>query len=273
MDYEYFDIHSHVTFKDYDQDLEEILSRMRDEKVGTITVGVDKATSEEAVRFAESHEGFFATIGLHPTDTTTETFAASDYKHLATHPKVVGVGECGLDFYRAKGDLAEEKKRQWREFEKQLEFALQYDLPLMIHCRPSKGTHDAYLELLPRLESEAKRSPKLRGNVHFFVGNLEIARRFYDIGFTTSFTGVITFARDYDDIVKYAPLDMLLTETDAPFASPEPFRGKRNEPSYVKYVVSALARIRGTDAEEVRRATVQNALRVFGPKSQELQAK
>ncbi len=261
---QYFDVHSHVTFKDYDQDLEEVLARMREEGVATITVGVDKKTSEEAVRFAEANENFYAIIGLHPTDTTTETFAASEWKLLAENPKVVGVGECGLDFFRAQGDIIEEKKRQWREFEKQMEFAISNDLPLMIHCRPSKGSMDAYLELLVRLESEAKRvGGKLRGNVHFFVGDVGIARRFYDIGFTTSFTGVLTFAREYDDVVRFAPLDMLLTETDSPFVAPVPFRGKRNEPLYVKYVVGAIAKIRGTEEEIVRRAVVANAGRVF----------
>ncbi|MBX9765376.1 TatD family hydrolase [Patescibacteria group bacterium] len=266
MDIQYFDIHSHVTFKDYDHDLEEVLARMREEGVATITVGVDKATSAEAVQFADAHENFYATIGLHPTDTITESFDSSLYGTMAESKKVVGVGECGIDFFRAQGDLIEEKKRQWREFEKQLEFAIAQNLPLMIHCRPSKGSMDAYLELLSRLESESKRAgEKLRGNVHFFVGDVDIARRFYDIGFTTSFTGVLTFAREYDEVVQFAPMDMLLTETDSPFVAPVPFRGKRNEPLYVKYVVQAIAKIRGAEEELVRRATVANAQRVFLP--------
>lgn len=261
---DYFDVHSHVTFKAYDQDLPEVLSRMEEERVHTITVGVDLATSREAVRFAEEHEGFYATIGLHPTDTVTETFDAKDYGELAKHPKTVGVGEFGLDFFRAEGDIAAEKKRQMQEFEKQLEFAIAHDLPLMLHCRPSKGSYDAYETVLDRLEDEFKRvGEKLRGNSHFFVGNVDVARRFYDIGFTTSFTGVITFAREYDDVVRFAPRDRILTETDSPFASPIPFRGKRNEPNYVKYVVETIARIRGAESEDIRRAVVANAERLF----------
>ncbi|MDE2079524.1 MAG: TatD family hydrolase [Patescibacteria group bacterium] len=260
----YFDIHSHVTFKDYDQDLTEVLARMEDEGVFTIGVGVDKASSEASVAFAEGKENFFASIGLHPTDTTTETFSESEYKALAANPKVVAVGECGIDYFRLEGDAAEEKKRQRREFEKQVAFAVKYDKALMIHGRPSRGTTDAYADILSVLEHEKKDAgDKLRGDVHFFVGTKDIAKRFYEIGFTTSFTGVLTFTHDYDEVVRYAPLDMLMTETDCPFVAPVPFRGRRNEPSYVKYVVEAIAGIRGEDIEAVREASVQNALRVF----------
>jgi TatD DNase family protein len=286
----YVDIHSHITFKDYDQDLEEVLQRMRDENVWTITVGVDKSTSEEAVKFGEGRIGFFTTIGLHPNNTDKETFSESEYKNLVSNPKVAGVGECGLDYYRLQrgnerdsslaipkqgkgessayyrlnGDVGAIKKRQAREFEKHIDFALKYDKPLMIHGRPSKGTVDTYIDMLGMLERKNKEAgEKLRGNIHFFVGTVDIARRFYNIGFSTSFTGVLTFTHNYDEVIKFAPLDMLLTETDAPYAAPMPFRGRRNEPSFVKYVVEAIARIRGADFEEVREATVQNATRIF----------
>ena len=262
----YFDIHSHVNFKDYDADLPEVLKRMEDEGVATITVGVNRKTSEEAVRFAEEHGGFYATLGLHPTDTRTETFAASAYKELAKSTKMVAIGECGIDYFRIEGDLVVEKKRQWREFEKQFEFAVSLGKPLMIHCRPSKGLQDSYLDMLSYLEPRAKENPKVCGNMHFFVGDLAVAKRFWAIGFTTSFTGVLTFAHDYDEVVRAAPLDMLLTETDSPFAAPAPFRGSRNEPAYVKYVVAAIARIRGEDEESVREAVLKNTERVFGLK-------
>lgn len=265
MSPDYFDIHSHVTFKGFDQDLPEVLARMEDERVHTITVGVDLKTSREAVQFAETHEGFYATLGLHPTDTVTETFEPKDYEGLAKHPKTVGIGECGIDYFRIEGDIAAEKKRQWADFEKQMYFAIENDKPLMIHCRPSKGTVDAYEEMADRLEVEFKTAgEKLRGNMHFFVGNRAVAERFYDIGFSTSFTGVVTFAREYDPIIEYAPRDLIMTETDSPFASPVPYRGKRNEPLYVKYVVEAIAKIRKEDSEDVRRYTVKNAERMFG---------
>ena len=260
----YFDIHSHVTFKDYAQDLPEVLARMEEGGVYTIGVGVDKKTSEEVVAFAQDKDNFFATIGLHPTDTVTETFSESDYAPLVSDPKVVAIGECGIDYFRIAGDIPVEKERQWAEFEKHVEFAIKYDKALMIHCRPSKGTVDAYEEMAEFLTAKKKEvGEKLRGNMHFFVGNVDVARKFYEIGLTTSFTGVLTFTHDYDDVVKFAPLDMIMTETDAPFASPVPFRGQRNEPSYVKYVVEAVARIRGISEALAGEAMVANARRVF----------
>ena len=259
MQYQYFDAHSHVTFKDYDQDLEEVLGRMRDEKVGTITVGVDLATSKEAVDFAEKQDGFFATIGLHPCDTPTEGFDEKAFEALVAHPKVVGIGECGLDYFRTQDPA--EKKRQREIFEAQIQFASTHLKPLMLHCRPSKGSMDAYEDVLDILEPL---KGQVAGNVHFFVGTVPVARRFYDLNFSTSFTGVITFAREYDEVVRFAPVDMLLTETDSPYAAPVPFRGKRNEPSYVRYVVAALAGITGLPEDKLKEQIVENAVRVFG---------
>lgn len=260
----YIDIHSHLFFKDYDQDLGEVLGRMEEHAVTTITVGTDFRTSTEAVRLAEQTLGMYATVGLHPTHAGEETFNETKYKELADSPKVVGVGECGLDYYRRDGNDKEVKETQIREFEKHMEFAISRNLPLMIHARPSKGTVDAYQDVAALIRSRQKTAgDTLRGNMHFFVGDVDTARTFYTLGFTTSFTGVVTFARDYDEVIRFAPLDMLLTETDAPFVAPEPFRGRRNEPAYVTYVVEALARIRGEDVERVRRSSVENAARVF----------
>lgn len=261
MNFRYFDAHSHVTFKDYDQDLEEVLGRMREHEVGTITVGVDAATSAEAITFAETHENFYATIGLHPCDTPTEGFDAPIYRSMVDHSKVVGIGECGLDYYRPENATPEDKARQKKTFEAQIHFAIKHIKPLMLHCRPSKGTMDAYGDVLDMLEPLRG---QVAGNVHFFVGNVDIARRFYNLNFSSSFTGVITFAREYDDVVRFAPVDMILTETDSPYASPLPFRGKRNEPSYVRYVVSALAGITRLPEEKLREQIVENAVRVFG---------
>ena len=263
----YFDAHSHVTFKEYDQDLDEVLKRMEEYEVGTITVGVDLATSQEAVDFAETRDNFYATIGLHPTDTAIEEFLAPSYETLVKHPKVVGIGECGLDYYRlqATGDSVQvEKQRQKKEFIKQLEFAAQYQKPLMLHVRPSKGTMDAYEDVFDILEAGSYNLAPYPGNVHFFVGNVDVARRFYDLNFTTSFTGVLTFAREYDEVVRFAPVDMLLTETDSPGVAPVPYRGQRNEPSYVRHVVEAIARITGLPEDKLAEQIVANARRVFG---------
>lgn len=260
----YIDIHSHLFFKDYDQDLDEVLKRMEDENVASITVGTSLDASRRALELSKQKPYLYATFGLHPTHVGEETFSEKAYDEFSAEPKVVGVGECGLDYFRKDGTDLEIRKAQIREFEKHMECAIKNDLPLMIHARPSKGSQDAYADIANIIQSRQKSAgEKLRGNMHFFVGNVDTARRFYNFGFTTSFTGVLTFTRDYDEVVRFAPLNMLMTETDAPFVAPEPFRGRRNEPVYVKYVVDAIARIRECESETVRQASVDNAHRVF----------
>jgi TatD DNase family protein len=247
-----------LTAKEYDQDLEAVLARMKEYGVGTITVGVDRATSEEAITFAEANENFYATVGLHPCDSPSEEFRVERFESLVKHPRVVAIGECGLDYYYTQDP--KEKERQRREFEAQIQFAIEHLKPLMLHCRSEKGTVDAYEDALAMLEPVRG---KVSGNVHFFTGTIDIARRFYDLNFSTSFNGVLTFAREYDEVVRFAPIDMLLTETDSPYAAPVPYRGKRNEPSYVRHVVTALATITGLPEDKLAEQVVANALRVF----------
>jgi TatD DNase family protein len=156
------------------------------------------------------------------------------------------------------------KLRQKELFDQHIRLAMELGKPLMIHARPSKGSMDAYEDVLVVLELIFKKYPgKISGNFHFFVGDLVVAKRVLDLGFTMSFDGPITFARDYDEVIKYIPLDMILSETDAPFAAPAPYRGKRNEPAYVEEIVKKIAEIRGEDFEKVRETLVQNAIRVF----------
>ncbi|MCI0619641.1 TatD family hydrolase [Candidatus Wolfebacteria bacterium] len=259
----YFDAHSHLNFKQYGADRDDVIARMQDEGVWTITVGTDTVTSREAVALAEGHEHLFATVGVHPTDWESG-FDADVFRIFAKNKKVVAVGECGLDYYRLKTGDQRQKTGQEELFESQIQLALEQDLPLMVHARPSAGTMDAYNDVVDTLTSYFNtHTSKLRGNVHFFVGDTDIAAKFLDMGFTLSFDGPITFTREYDEVVRYVPLDMLLAETDAPFAAPEPYRGKRNEPVYVKEIVRAIANIRKEDEEEVRRTLVENTLRVF----------
>jgi len=259
----YVDIHSHLQFPQYDQDRGEVLARMQEAGVWTITVGTDLTHSEEAVSFAHEHEGVFATVGLHPNSASEEQFDEDSYAKLVSDEKIVAVGECGLDYYRSDVRDANVKRRQHEQFEKQITFALAHNKPLMLHCRPSHGSMDAYEDVLAIL----KAFPKARGNTHFFVGTSKIAKGFLGLGFTLSFTGVLTFARDYDETVRYVPLESILVETDAPFAAPVPHRGKRNEPAYVAEVVKAVARIRGEKEEVVRAAVLDNAVRVFALES------
>ena len=158
----------------------------------------------------------------------------------------------------------ETEKFQKELFIKQIKFAIKYDKPLMLHIRPSKKSQDAYLEALDILISYKKEvGEKLRGNVHFFAGDVSIAQKFLDLGFTLSFTGVITFTHDYDEVIKYIPQDSLMSETDAPWVAPVPWRGKRNEPTYVIEVIKKMAEIRGEDFETLNNAIIQNFKRVF----------
>jgi TatD DNase family protein len=254
---DYFDVHSHIAYARYDNDRDAVLARMREKNIWTITVGTDKKESKEAVEYARKNEGIFATIGLHPADNTKESFDASWYGSLIADPKVVMVGECGLDYFHEKTD--EGKKRQKNEFEKQIEFAVAHDKPLMLHIRDA---HKDALEILSAKKKEY--GERLRGNAHFFTETPETAKSYYELGFTTSFPGVITFTHDYDDTVKYAPKDLILAETDSPYATPVPHRGKRNEPTYVIEVVEHIAKLRGEPLEEVKKQLVKNAFQLLG---------
>ncbi len=255
----YFDIHSHLNFSTFNSDREEVVKRMCDKSVWTISVGTDLETSKEVVELANKYDNIFATVGLHPDSHKGLTFVEDDYRELVRNKKVVAVGECGLDYFRIGSDESD-KKRQKENFERQIQFAIDNDLPLMLHFRPSGGAMDAYIDGIEILNSY---TDILRGNSHFFAGDLETAKRFLNIGFTLSFTGVITFAKSYDEIIKYAPLDMIMSETDAPFVAPVPHRGKRSEPVYVKEVVKHIAKIRKEDTEKVRKTLLNNAFKLF----------
>jgi TatD DNase family protein len=253
----YFDIHSHLNFADYEKDWDEVIGRLRETETHTIVVGTDFESSKKAVELAEQYPEIYACIGVHPVDNPSRVFDREKFEALVAHPKVVAVGECGLDFFHV--DKAQDFERQKTLFSAQIDFALAHNKPLMIHAR------DAYEELLVILEPlKQEKGEKLRGNIHFFAGNWVIAQRFLAIGFTLSFTGVITFASSYDEVIKQVPLDMIFSETDAPYVSPVPYRGGRNEPSYVKEVVKRIAQLKGLDEEVVRGALVNNALRMLG---------
>jgi TatD DNase family protein len=264
MNFDYFDVHAHVQDGAFDSDREAVFERMKEVKMAAITVGTDFDFSQKAVQLSEKYGFLWAAIGLHPTDNTKEVFDMGEYEKLARHEKVVAIGECGLDYFH-ETDL-EKRNQQAVLFREHLEIAKAVQKPLMIHCRPSKGSRDdAYLDLLKILdEVQFSLQDKALGNVHFFAGTWEVAHEFLKRGFTLSFTGVITFARDYDETIKKMPIEALLTETDCPYVAPAAYRGKRNEPVYVSEVVKKIAEIRGEPLEAVQAAVVENALRVFG---------
>lgn len=253
---EYIDIHSHLNFPNYDPDREEVIEKIKNQNIWTISVGTNALTSKQVVELAHLHENLFACVGVHPTDEVTSE-DLKQIEDLIKDKKVVAIGECGLDYYRSK-DVSETKKKQSEIFIWHIEQSLKTGKPLMIHCR------DAYVDTYTILESYKKEhGDKLKGNMHFFSGSVEIAKLFLSLDFTLSFAGPITFARNYDEAIRFAPLEMIMSETDAPFASPNPYRGRRNEPAYVTEIVQAISTIRGEPIEKVKKALVSNAFRVF----------
>jgi TatD DNase family protein len=247
---QYIDIHAHLNFPDYDEDRGEVIKNLAAKKIGVINVGTDRAFSEAVVKLAEENENTWAIIGMHPTE-TAEDFDYDFFKQLALKPKVVAIGECGLDYFRLKDEGDKEKQKQL--FREQIRLAKEVGKPLMLHIR------DSYEDVLEILHQE-QAGP---AHAHFFAGSWEIAQKFLDRGDTLSFTGVITFANNYDEVVKNAPLDRIMAETDAPFVAPAPYRGKRNEPAYVLEVYQKIAELKGLPLEGVRGVLVANAQRVF----------
>lgn len=246
----YIDIHAHLNFPEYDADRPAVIARTKEHGVGVINIGTDRKTSAEVIKLAEENENMWAAIGTHPHEVTTE-FDYDFFKSLAIHPKVVAIGECGLDYFKVEDE--EIKLKQQELFKQQIKLAKEAGKPLMLHIR------DTYDEVLKILEQEDA-GP---AHAHFFVGNQEMVKRFLDRGDTVSFTGVITFTHDYDEVVKNTPLDKIMTETDAPYVAPVPYRGKRNEPVHVVEVVRTIANLKNLPIEEVRKNTLANARRVF----------
>ena len=265
---QFFDIHAHINDSRFNEDRNDVLARMREHGVFAIVVGTDYQSSQEAVNIASFADGgVYASIGVHPIDDRNEKFREPFFAEIATSARVVAVGECGLDYSRLGDteDITVEKERQKKLFEEQIDFALAKNLPLMIHCRDSnKALADANKDVLAILRKKKNmEGERLRGNIHFFSQTIEIAREYFALDFTISITGVITFSNEYDEVVRLSPLDKIMSETDCPYVSPAPYRGKRNEPIFVEEVVKKIAKLRNEDFETVRSALVQNALRTF----------
>lgn len=275
MTFTYIDVHTHLNLSAYDADRDVVETNTLAEGVAHINVGTQKDTSAKAVELAEKYDGVYASVGVHPVHTSKsyhdpqelgeggkgfvsrgEVFDSAYYRTLAQHEKVVAIGECGLDYFRVE---KETKVVQEEAFIAQIALANELEKPLMLHIRPSDGQMDAYEDAIAILKREAK----VLGNVHFFAGTYEVAKQFWEMGYTTSFTGVITFASQYDEVVQKAPLEMLHAETDAPYVTPKPFRGQRNEPRHVREVYQRIAILRGEDEEMVRCTLLKNAERIF----------
>ena len=244
-----FDSHCHLHFPQFDADRAAVLERMRQADMGAVLIGTDLATSRVALALAQEHDFLWASVGLHPNDNKDEHFDISKYEELAQDPKVVAIGECGLDYFRAvKTDGQKER------FLQHIALAEKVGKPLVVHCREA---HDDLLEILQ------EQKPAVPVIIHFFTGSGELAQKYLDLGCYLSFPGPITYTTMYDDSIRVCPLDKMFIETDAPYAAPVPNRGKRNEPIFVEQVAAKIAQIKGLTIEEVAAQTAHNAVAVF----------
>ncbi len=251
-----FDAHCHLQMPQFDADREEVIGRMREKGMDGVIPGVDYATSRAAIELAEKYDFLWAAVGLHPNDNLNEEFDKEKYLELAKNPKVVAIGECGLDYFRS-GGTPEEKAAQKKRFEAQIELAIEVKKPLIIHGR---NAHDDMLEILGKY---LKEYPNLKAVIHFATMTGELAEKYLSLGCYLSFPGPITYTDMYDDSIRVASLDRLLSETDSPFAAPVPNRGKRNEPIYVEEIVKKMAQIKGISAELLNEQIVKNAQTAF----------
>ncbi len=257
------DTHAHLDFRQFDPDRQKVLRRALDAGVGAIlTVGTDLASSRRAAALAARHRSVFAAVGMHPHDAAKldgETLA--QLRGLAKQPRVVAVGEIGLDYYRDRSP----REAQRRAFRAQLAWAAKLGKPTIIHDRDA---HDEVLHTLSDWAAGLKGSPLAGrlGVLHTFSGDLVMAEKAVDLGFYISISGPVTYKneRRLPEIVRALPLDRLLVETDCPFLTPHPHRGRRNEPAYVRLVAERIAELRGMDVDEFAQATTENAQRLFG---------
>jgi len=294
----YIDIHAHTNFKIFDADRDEVISRALLNDTWVINIGTQYDTSKKGVLMTNDYkEGVYATIGLHPIHTSAsyhdeqelgeegkefvsrgEIFDKDKYRELVKLGRVVGIGECGLDYYHMDENTIANQKVA---FIGQIELANELGLPLMLHVRnqpapdkqgglagnPIDKTHNAYFDVYELIKKYSTRE-EVRGVSHFFAGSVEDMQRFVEIGVYISFAGPITYKPkpeicDYEAVIKATPMDMILADTDSPYVAPVPHRGTRNEPSYVKDIVAKIAQIKGLNEDEVAKQIILNAKRLF----------
>ena len=250
----FIDSHAHIQLSQFNRDRDAVLKRAHEASVSCmLVIGFDVETSLSAVELAEQHTHIYATVGMHPhdakdlTDDTLKTF-----RELAAHPKVIALGEMGLDYYRNLSPRPVQKEA----FEKQLDLAEAVQLPIVIHNR------DAYMDILPILEARQRR---IQGVLHCFTGDVELMHRSLDIGFHIGIGGIVTYpnAKDVQTVAREVPEDKLLIETDCPWLTPQFRRGKRNEPAYVRAVAEKIAELRGTTIETIGEITTRNFDELF----------
>jgi len=268
------DTHSHLNFKAYDNDRDEVIKRAQKEGVVCIDVGTKYETSKRAVELAEKYEGIYAAIGMHPIHIKTdllklkmdeeegafaplgEEFDKEKYKELAKSKKVVAIGEIGLDYYykpKTKTRLEQFKEKQKEVFLQQLDLAEELNLPVIIHCRMA---HQDLINIL-------KQKNQIKGTIHCFTGTLEEAQEYIKLGFYIGINGII-FKFNIDEVIKNIPLDKILVETDCPYLTPlAEGKDKKNEPIFVKHVIQKIADLRKISFDEVAKKTTDNAKKLF----------
>lgn len=279
----YIDTHAHLNISAFDDDVAAVAQKCVEESVAVINVGTKESTSQKAVELAGQYEHCYAIVGLHPIQTSPahhdeaelgegshpfvskgETFDKDFYRELLKQPKVVGIGEAGFDYYHTTPDSY---AVQEEAFIAQIELANEAELPLMIHTRGPKPGEDSPTgrSVYEDVHGVLKQYTRVPFNVHFYAGTWEEAARFFEIGGTISFTGVITFPKTdaYAEIIKNAPLEKLHAETDCPYVAPVPHRGKRAEPWMVKEVYKRIAEIKSMDGEVVRQQLIENAKHLY----------
>jgi len=253
------DTHAHLYLEQFDDDREAVLRRARDAGVETVIMpAIDVPSIQQALDLCDEYDGLYAMTALHPSETadaTEEDFqAVTDW---CDHPSVVAVGESGLDYYwdRSFDD------RQQSFFRRHIRLAIDADLPLVIHNREAS---DDILDILEEERARADQPERMRGILHCYVDPPEVAERAWDLGFYVGVGGIMTFSNsEVDEYVADVPLEHVVVETDSPYLAPEPNRGDRNEPAYVRHVADRLARIKDLPIEEVEEITTKNARAVY----------
>ncbi len=250
------DTHAHLEMREFNDDREDVIKRAREAGVEyIITIGTTVESSRDAVLLADKYDFIYAAIGIHPHEVKDILHPAYDIiRHFAQHKKVVAYGEIGLDYHYEHSPRSDQK----RKFRDMLREARELDLPVIIHDR------DAHEDTLQILSEEW--SPDLGGVMHCFSGDIEMAKKLIEMGFSLSVAGPVTFpkAEALREVVRQVPIEYLLVETDAPYLAPQPVRGKRNEPAYVRHTAEAVAKIKGLSYDDVARITGFNAMQLFG---------
>lgn len=254
FDYKIFDSHAHYNSEQYDEDRNEVIEKIKENRViGVMNCGTDVASSKDTIALCEKYDIFYGAVGVHPSDAFgVDEKMMSEIEELAAHPKVKAIGEIGLDYYWEENPSREEQKDAFR---KHLELAKKLNMPVIIHDRDA---HQDTLEIM-------KEFPDVIGVVHCFSGSAEMAVECLKLGYYIGITGVVTFknAKKIIDVVEVVPMDKLLVETDAPYMSPVPKRGKRNESDYIEYVIEKIAEIKGISSVEVSEKTIENTKKLF----------